>query len=107
MLKLIQPLPEFIIPLLNLYELSIITKEVPNDFVIQLRGGDLQIISNTNPRAMPLHFTLLFIYGTHGWHEDLKHTDQIKRLTTREFIAFHMNSRRTASDYLLRAGRLF
>ena len=98
----------------NLQELTIVTKEKPHDLVIHLRGGGLQIISDLNPKAMPLHFTLLFIYGTYGWHTDLLHkpnkedtsNDIRKRVTAREFYAFHFNVRNTDSDYIFRGGRL-
>ena len=53
----------------NLQELSIVTNEQPHDLVLQLRGGGLQSISDLNPKAMALHFTLLFTYGTHGWDQ--------------------------------------
>ena len=45
----------------NLQELSVVTNEQPHDLVINLRGGGLQFISDLNPKAMPLHFTLLFL----------------------------------------------
>ena len=92
----------------NLNELSIVTKENPHDFVINLRGGGQRIINDLNPKAMPLHFTLLFIEGTPGWDTELKHEDNPnKRVTAREFFAYHMNVRGTPSDYLFQAGRLF
>ena len=68
----------------NLNELSIVTKENPHDFVINLRGGGQRIINDLNPKAMPLHFTPLFIEGTPGWDTELKHTDNPnKRVTAR------------------------
>ena len=56
---------------------------------------------------MPLHFTLLFPYGTYGWDLMLKHTDGKRRVTTREFYVFHLNVRNVAHDYLHLAARLF
>ena len=61
----------------NLQELSIVHNEKPHDLVLQLRGGGLQRISDLNPKAMPLHFTLLFVNGTYGWDQFLRHVDAI------------------------------
>ena len=67
----------------NLQELSIVTNEKPHDLVINKRGGGLEKISDLNPKAMPLHFTLLFPEGTYGYDQDLKHNDCIKRVSPR------------------------
>ena len=92
----------------NLDELSIVKNEQRHDFVIHLREGGLRIIHDLNPKAMPLHFTLLFIHGTPGWGIDLKQNNNSnKRLSAREFFAFHMHTRNTRSDYIFSAGRLF
>ena len=91
----------------NLQEISILRNSEPNDIVIQQRGGPLQIISDLNPKGMPLHFTLLFPYGTYGWDLMLKHTDGKRRVTTREFYVYHLNIRDVPKDYLHLAGRLF
>ena len=90
----------------NLQELSIVTNEQPHDLVIHPRGGGLKIISDLNSSAMPLHFTLLFIHGTPGWHTGLKHTNGKNRITPREFYAYHLNVRKTDSDYIFSGGRL-
>ena len=94
----------------NLQELSIVTNDDdrrPQDLVLHLRAGHLTTISDLNPKAMPLHFTLLFIEGTSGWDQHVKHADSDKRVTAREFFVYHLNIRCTASDYLFQAGRLF
>ena len=95
----------------NLNELSIVLNEEAHekhDFVINLRGGGQSIIHDLNPKAMPLHFTLLFLEGTHGWSTELKHANNPnKRVTAREWFCFHTHVRNTVSDYLFRAGRLF
>ena len=71
-------------------------------------GGSLQKISDLNPKAMPLHFTLLFPDGTPGWDQYLTHKDNDnKRVTPREFFAYHLNKRNTNSDYIFQATRLF
>ena len=51
---------------LNLKEVRVLTNSEPHDLVLQLRGGSLQTISDLNSKGMPLHFTLLFPYGTYG-----------------------------------------
>ena len=56
---------------------------------------------------MPLHFTLLFINGTYGWHLGKKHVYGKDRLTARDFYSYHLNIRDPSNDYLFRAGRLF
>ena len=91
----------------NLQELSIVTNEKPHDLVIQKRGGGLFKISDLNAKAMPLHFTLLFPEGTYGYDQDLRHISGIKRVSPREFFAYHLNIRHQVSDHLFRARRLF
>ena len=92
---------------LNLQEVSILKSSEPHDLVLHLRGGSLQDISDLNPKGMPLHFTLLFPYGTYGWDPDTKHADGKRRVTTREFYVYHINQRCSESDYLHVSGRLF
>ena len=69
----------------NLKEVSVLTSCQPHDLVLNKRGGGLQTISDLNPKAMPLHFTLLFPYGTYGWDQDQKQTGGVRRVTPREF----------------------
>ena len=92
---------------LNLQEVSILTNSEPHDLVLQQRGGELQTISDLNPKGMPLHFTLLFPHGTYGWDLTMKHTDGKRRVTTREFYVFHLNQREFLTDFIHLAGRLF
>ena len=92
---------------INLQEVSILTNSMPHDLVLQPRGGSLQKISDLNPKGMPLHFTLLFPYGTYGWDPDRKHADGKRRVTTREFYVYHLNQRDIDRDYIHLAGRLF
>ena len=66
-----------------------------HDLVLTKKDGHLQIISEQNHSAMPLHFTLLFPTGTKGWNPDLKQSPgSTKRLTCREFTVFHLNFRK-------------
>ena len=92
---------------LNLQEVSILTSSEPHDLVLEKRGGGLQTISDLNPKGMPLHFTLLFPYGTFGWDPNTPHKKGKGRVTTREFYAYHLNQRDLLGDYLHLAGRLF
>ena len=91
----------------SLTELSILTNAHPHDLVVKIRGGGLQRVSDLNPSAMPLHFTLLFPYGTKGWDMQTKHVNSQRRVTPREFFAYHMQVREDDGDYLFMGGRLF
>ena len=91
----------------NLQELSIVTNEKPHDLVLHLCGGGLHTISDLNPKAMPLHFTLLFVNGTYGWDQYATHADSDRCVTPREFFQFHLSIRHTGSDYLFQGNRLF
>ena len=77
----------------NLQEVSILIDPGKHDLVLQRRGGGLQTISDLNPKGMPLHFTLLFPFGTHGWDPEYTQAAGDKRVTPREFYAFHLNVR--------------
>ena len=91
----------------SLTEVSVLTNCIPGDMVIRKRGGGLQEIYDIHPVAQPLHFVLLFPFGTKGYHADLKHVDMNKRVSPREFFAYHINMRSKDSDFLFRFGRLF
>ena len=92
----------------NLQEVSILMNPGKHDLVLQRRGGGLQTISSLNPKGMPLHFTLLFPFGTYGWDPESKHTVGDRRITPREFFAFHLNVRKGDNeDFLHMGARLF
>ena len=86
-------------------EVSILTNSVPSDLVLRKRGGGLEFIYDIHPSAQPLHFILLFPFGTKGYSEFMKHTD--KDQSKREFFSYHLNMRCSESDFLFRCGRLF
>ena len=66
-----------------LEEVSVLSNNGRHNLVITKRDGCLEIVSEQNQSAMPLHFTLLFPSGTKGWHPGLKQSpDSNKRLTT-------------------------
>ena len=56
----------------NLNEVCILMNPGKHDLVLQKRSGGLQYVSELNPSQMPLHFTLLFPFGTHGWDPELR-----------------------------------
>ena len=56
---------------------------------------------------MPLHFTLLFPYGTYGWNPETKHADSKRHVTTRKFYVFNLNKRDIDCDYINLVGWLF
>jgi hypothetical protein len=102
----------------NLAEVSVLTNCLPNDLVVTRRDGRKELISELNPNAQGLHFTVLFPHGDRGWDKDELHEATGKRVTAREFFAFHMAQRdgklsyeeavtRETVDYIHRAGRLY
>ena len=93
----------------SLSEVSILTNSEPGDIVLRKREGGLQFVYDIHPAAQPLHFTLLFPHGTKGYDEQTKHVkgDKAKRVTPREFFAFHLNMRCPGSDFIFRGRRLF
>ena len=56
----------------SLSEVSVLTNSLPGDMVLHKRGGDLQTIYDIHPSAQPLHFILLFPFGTRGYVEQLR-----------------------------------
>ena len=94
---------------LNLAELRIVTSEEPHDLIVQKRDGTLQTISDLNPNAMRLHFTLLFPDGnTTGWHTNLfQRNSNNKRITPRECYAFQLMQRNVVPSFLHCSHRLF
>ena len=92
----------------NLQEVSILTNGQPHDLVLQRRGGGLQYVSDLNPKGMPLHFTLLFPFGTYGWDPEARQDNGRRRISTREFYVFHLNIRECLNENFLHlAQRLF
>ena len=93
----------------SLSEVSVLTNSVPGDLVLRKRGGGLQRIYDLHPAAQALHFVLLFPFGTLGYSEFMMHNDdkKSKRVSPREFFAYHLNMRNPNADFLFRFCRLF
>ena len=93
----------------SLSEVSVLANFEPGDMVLRKRGGGLQFVYDIHPSAQPLHFTLLFPLGTKGYNEATRHVkgNTTRRVTPREFFAFHINMRDKSCDFLFRGGRLF
>ncbi|OSC97182.1 hypothetical protein PYCCODRAFT_1351447, partial [Trametes coccinea BRFM310] len=77
------------------------------DIVLHRRSGPLQRISETHPAYAPLHYTLLFPFGTHGWHWHLRLRGGQRRLTQTRFYAYQIQVRHQEFSTVLRGGRLF
>ena len=101
----------------SLAEVSVLTDCRPHDLVVTRRDGNLEVVSEQNSAALPLHFTLLVPHGDRGWHPEIRGADG-KRLTSREFATYHMAIRdeilsyeealsRTNVDYVYLMGRLW
>ena len=90
-------------------EVTVLTNSVPSDLVLRKRGGGLEFIYDLHPAAQPLHFVLLFPYGTKGYSEFMKHKDkdQTKRVSPREYFSYHLNMRNLEADFFFRCQRLF
>ncbi|XP_078444240.1 uncharacterized protein LOC144713523 [Wolffia australiana] len=71
--------------------------------VLRKRGGELQFVNQLHGYYDPLHFVLLFPYGSPGWSTQLKENFQ---LTMKQFYAYHFMVRDT-SIVLHLSGRLF
>ena len=96
----------------NLSEVSVLTNSQSGDLVLRKRGGGLQFIEDLHLAAQPLHFTLLFPFGTKRDCESEKKygkdgTKTSHRVTPSEFFAYHMNMRDIYSDFLFRGAQLF
>ena len=65
----------------SLSEVSVLTNSQPGDLVLRKRGGGFQFVYDIHPSAQPLHFTLLFPYGTNGYYEGTKYARSHIRLS--------------------------
>ena len=77
-----------------------LTDSHPHDLVITLGDGGLQVVSDLNPNAMPLHFTVLFPWGDQGWDSEARSKKTNKRLTAREFFIYRLAIRDKPLTYV-------
>ena len=95
-----------------------LTDSHPHDFVITLQDGGLQVVSDLNPNAMPLHFTIIYSWGAKGLDPEARNEKTNKRVTAREFFIYHLAirdkpltyqeaSQKDIVDYIHRGGCLF
>ena len=83
----------------SLQEVSLLTDCGRHDLVVTKRDGRLELVSEQNRAAQPLHFTLLCPWGDDGWHPDLRSVITGKRITSREFAVYHMALRNEKLTY--------
>ena len=80
-------------------------------------NGELARIDDGHPAYSPLHYVLLFPFGSNGWHRDLYHRAAPNtthpsnwnppRISQTEFSAFRLHTRAQEYPTLHRGGRLF
>ena len=58
------------------------------DILIRPNNAPLQHISEMSEFYAAMHYVLMFPMGERDWSDDLKHTDNKKRMTQREFYAY-------------------
>ena len=78
------------------------------DVVLQTRGGHLQRINELHRSYDPLHYVILFPYGTDGYTVDVPHASGQGRVTTVEFYRFRLQVRDVNRTFnqLMRSRRL-
>jgi len=90
------------------------------DIVLRPRSsnsGSLACIDDGHLAYAPLHYVLLFPFGTHGWHRDLYHQispgqdgateHNTRRVSQTEFSAFRLHTRSGEYATIHRGRRLF
>lgn len=81
------------------------------DIVLRMRSGHLQRIYETNPAYAPLHYVLLFPFGSDGWTYHLRlhqpNTDRPRKLTITRYYAYRFHPRQNEFSAILHGGRLF
>ncbi|KAF0312344.1 Reticulocyte-binding protein 2 a [Amphibalanus amphitrite] len=101
----------------GLQEVSVLIGEEPvhRDIVLRRRaagdGADLATISECHRSYEPLHFVLLYPFGTDGWHPELAQQrpdgdGPARRVTALQYAAHRLQTRPADDDSLLRACRL-
>lgn len=84
------------------------------DVVIQRYSGEPERVNKLQPTYMSLHFPLLFIFGEHGYHTDLKlvtapggSSEGRKRMSMDAYYAYLLHDHFNRYTLLTRGGRLF
>ena len=59
---------------LNLHEVAVMWNESPGstDLIVSRKSGGCSVVADIHRSFDPLHFVLLFPYGTDGWHHKIK-----------------------------------
>ena len=77
------------------------------NIIIQCKGTNLlRDIWETHAMYDPLHYVLLFPYGTLGWNLYMKNKSQ-KRLTALKYYRYRIMERKIESNHIFRGGLLF
>ena len=94
----------------------------PRDIVLHNRRGNLEFIHDHNSAYVPLHYVLLFPYGTPGWTYGLPHkrtetqegneslmtqNQNTKHITQVQFYSYRLHCRENEFPILQYGGRLF
>jgi hypothetical protein len=65
----------------------------PRDIILHRRGGDLEFIHDHHRAYAPLHYVLLFPYGTHGWTYGLPLEHTTKHISQVQFYSYRLHTR--------------
>jgi Helitron helicase-like domain at N-terminus len=85
----------------------------PRDIVLHNRGGDLQFIHDHHPDYAPLHYVLLFPYGSAGWtyglplKQETNSTRRQKTVSQVQYYSYRLHVRQDEFPTLHSGGRLF
>ena len=84
------------------------------DIIVKTRSGLLQQINELNASYLRLQYPLLFVYGQDSYREDVKLKNLNskakygrKKISMREFFAYHLQERACESPIILFSRRLF
>ena len=83
----------------------------PRDIILHRREGSLRFIHDHHQAYVPLHYVLLFPFGTSGWSYGMPHfqtsANQDKHITQIQYYSFRLHTRETEFPILQLGGRLF
>jgi hypothetical protein len=92
----------------------------PRNIILHSRGGDLQFIHDHHPTYAPLHYVLLFPFGTPGWtyglpllcNQDATANDTTqeqqhqKTISQVQFYSYHLHTQENEFPLILCGGHL-